>query len=91
MCPVCSKLYKEIEKNHNHDHQHHPSPSPARREHFVTAPSATADNCSKLKTAVIVLGALLLIILLLWLKSKFMDKEGGAKVAPAFSPYMNRR
>lgn len=92
MCPVCSKLYKEIEKNHNHHHseqQHHPSP--ARREHFVTAPSATADNCSKLKTAVIVLGALLLIILLLWLKSKFMGKEGGAKVAAAFSPYMNRR
>ena len=91
MCPVCSKLYKEVEKNHNHHHneQHpHPHPHPARREHFVTA-SSTSDNCStKWKTAVILLGALLLIILLLWLKSKF---TGGAKVAAAFSPYMNRR
>ena len=85
MCPVCSKLYKEVEKNHKH--HHHPVD---RREHFVTAQS-DVNNCSMWKTAVIVLGALLLIILLLWLKSKFIRDGGNAKIAPAFSPYMNRR
>ena len=83
MCPVCSKLYKEIEKNHNHQQQ---NPSPVRREHFVTAPSVMVNNCSKLKTAVIVLGALLFIIFLLWWKSKYV----GSKVVP-ISAYMNRR
>jgi len=102
MCPVCSKLYKEVDKNHHHSHGEHPHPHPhhphphhppPRREHFVTAPSAMADNCSKLKIAVIVLGALLLIILLLWWRSKYVSKEGGSNVVPssAFAPYMNRR
>jgi hypothetical protein len=85
MCPVCSKLYKEVEKNHSHQQQPH---SHTKRENFLS--SLGADNCSKLKTAVIVLGAILFIILLLWMKSKFMNNQG-AKVASAFAPYMNRR
>jgi len=78
MCPVCSKLYKEVEKNHG-EHHH-----PALKEHFFTAPSAV----NIWKTSVILLGAILLIILILWLKSKF---TGSAKVTASFSPYMNRR
>ena len=161
MCPVCSKLYKEVEKNHQqpahhhqepvhhhqepvhhhqqpahhqepvHHHQqpahhqqqflhnqqllhnqpqptqHHQKPahqqqqflhnqqllqhSKVKRENFVTA--AAVDNCSKLKKTVVVLGAVLVIIFLLWLIS-VVKKNKGVKISPVvsqFSPYMNRR
>lgn len=80
MCPVCSKLYKEVEKNHRHQQQ-----PQTNKENFLTK----SDNSANLKTAVIVLAAILAIILLLWLRSKYMNNQG-AKVAP-FAPYMNRR
>ena len=102
MCPVCSKLYKEVEKNYQPQHQpqHKPQHQPQhlpqhqyqplyqpRKEKFL--PFLTSGASSGLKIAVVILGAILFIIILLYARSKF---NNNVKVAPSsFSPYMNRR